>query len=123
MTKRYNIGNRLPYRTPQKMALTAETAKNQPPKNKRQEYPDGANGLYLVVQPSGAKSWAVRYKAPDGARRKVTLGNFLPKRTEPLDGAPPIGAAHTLAEARKAAMAISGLPARTMTPLLGRRLK
>jgi hypothetical protein len=31
-------------------------------------------GLYLVVQPSGAKSWAVRYRR-GGKTRKLTLGN------------------------------------------------
>jgi integrase len=32
-------------------------------------------GLYLVIQPSGAKSWAVRYRH-GGATRKHTLGSF-----------------------------------------------
>ena len=32
-------------------------------------------GLYLVVQPSGAKSWAVRYRHA-GSPRKLTLGGF-----------------------------------------------
>jgi ATP-dependent Clp protease ATP-binding subunit ClpA len=32
-------------------------------------------GLYLVVQPSGAKSWAVRYRSA-GRARKLTLGSF-----------------------------------------------
>jgi integrase len=40
----------------------------------RREIPDGgAGGLYLVIQPSGAKSWAVRYRH-DGKPRKMTLG-------------------------------------------------
>lgn len=39
----------------------------------RQEIPDaGAKGLYLVVQPSGKKSFAVRYRA-NGVPRKLTL--------------------------------------------------
>ena len=38
--------------------------------------PDGGlPGLYLVVQPSGAKSWAVRYRA-DGKPKKLTLGPY-----------------------------------------------
>ncbi len=42
----------------------------------RREVPDGKiGGLYLVAQPSGAKSWAVRYRI-DGAPRKLTLGAY-----------------------------------------------
>ena len=60
----------------------------KPDPAKRQEIPDGALvGLYLVVQPSGAKSWAVRYRA-NGMTRKLTLSPY-----------PRMG----LAEARKAA--------------------
>ena len=52
----------------------------------RQEIPDaGCRGLYLVVQPSGLKSWAVRYRY-DGQPKKLTLDRAL-----------------TLAAARKAA--------------------
>jgi integrase len=48
----------------------------RPDPAKRVEVPDGAlPGFYLVVQPSGAKSWAVRYRA-DGKPRKLTLGAF-----------------------------------------------
>lgn len=40
----------------------------------RREVPDGgAAGLYLVIQPSGAKSWAVRYRYADKPR-KMTVG-------------------------------------------------
>src|SRR5258705_13870874 len=50
--------------------------------DKRLEIPDGGcGGLFLVIQPTGARSWAVRYRAPiklgkDGQRasRKLTLG-------------------------------------------------
>jgi integrase len=43
-------------------------------KNGRVEIHDG-NGLYLVVQPSGAKSWALRYRV-GGKSRKLTLGPY-----------------------------------------------
>ncbi len=34
-------------------------------RRRRREVPDGlVNGLYLVCQPSGARSWAVRYRTP-----------------------------------------------------------
>jgi hypothetical protein len=36
----------------------------------------GCAGLYLVVQPSGAKSWALRYRFA-GAPKKLTLGPKL----------------------------------------------
>jgi integrase len=42
----------------------------------RKEVPDGKiTGLYLVVQPSGAKSWAVRYRLA-GQPKKLTLGPY-----------------------------------------------
>lgn len=45
-------------------------------KGARQEIPDGLiAGLYLVVQPSGAKSWAVRYRR-GSKTRKHTLGPY-----------------------------------------------
>jgi integrase len=43
---------------------------------KRREVPDGKiGGLYLVVQPSGAKSWALRYRV-DGVPKKLTIGAY-----------------------------------------------
>jgi hypothetical protein len=40
----------------------------------RYERPDpGARGLYVVVQPSGTKSFAVRYRTQAGQPRKLTL--------------------------------------------------
>jgi Arm DNA-binding domain len=47
-----------------------------PDKKKRVEHADGVvSGLYLVVQPSGVKSWAVRYRF-DRKPYKHTLGRF-----------------------------------------------
>jgi integrase len=55
--------------------LTAITVEKFKPGAARREVPDRAcAGLYLVVQPSGAKSWAVRYRR-GGKTRKLTLGN------------------------------------------------
>jgi integrase len=46
--------------------------------DKRREVPDGkVSGLYLVVQPSGAKSWALRYRIA-GKPAKLTLGPYPP---------------------------------------------
>jgi integrase len=66
--------------------LTAIAVENIKPGPRRREIPDsGCQGLYLVVQPSGRKSWAVRYRFR-GTPRKLTLDGAL-----------------TLATARKAA--------------------
>src|SRR5580658_4600650 len=54
--------------------LTQIAVENLRGSDKRREVPDGRiSGLYLVVQPSGAKSWAVRYRF-DGKQRKYTIG-------------------------------------------------
>jgi hypothetical protein len=66
----------------------------KPHKTKRQELPDGTvTGLYLVVQSSGAKAWAVRYRYA-GKSAKLTLGPY-----------PRLG----LAEARAAARETLGI--------------
>jgi Arm DNA-binding domain len=47
--------------------------RNLKPGDVRREIPDpGATGLYLIVQPSGKKSFAVRYRF-DGRPKKLTL--------------------------------------------------
>ncbi len=58
-------------------ALTVKsTEAAKPDPSKRQEIPDGAlSGLYLVVQPSGVKSWALRYRFA-GKPAKLTLGRW-----------------------------------------------
>ena len=58
-----------------KKKLTAAAVKKYTAKAKRREIPD-ALGLYLVIQakPSGAKSWALRFRRPDGRPAKLTLG-------------------------------------------------
>jgi integrase len=57
-------------------ALTPKRIENVEATSVRQEIPDGLLvGLYLVVQPSGAKSFAVRYRCA-GQPRKLTLGAF-----------------------------------------------
>jgi integrase len=61
------------------------------PRETRREVPDGKiAGLYLVLQPSGAKSWALRYRAA-GVPKKLTIGTY-----------PGIGVAAARARAQKA---------------------
>ena len=56
--------------------LTAKAVEAIKPAVDRQEIPDTLMpGLYLIVQPSGARSWAVRYRH-GGRTRKHTLGPF-----------------------------------------------
>jgi integrase len=53
--------------------LTEAAVRKATAEGARREIADGG-GLYLVVQPSGAKSWAVRYRR-NGRTRKLTLGS------------------------------------------------
>ena len=59
--------------------LTPITVANAKPRQRaggpiRTEIHDrGCPGLFLIVQPSGAKSWALRYRVA-GKSRKLTLG-------------------------------------------------
>ena len=57
-------------------ALTIISVEKASPSGRRVEIPDGGlQGLYLVIQPSGAKSWAYRYRL-NGKTRKYTIGAF-----------------------------------------------
>lgn len=83
--------------------LTLMTLKSVKAGSARQEIPDGlVPGLYLVIQPSGTKSWALRYRF-GGKPKKLTIGPFLFERTEPTERPPEAGEAMTLPEARTAA--------------------
>jgi integrase len=56
--------------------LTDLEIKRLPLPEKRREISDGKiAGLYLIVQASGAKSWALRYRI-DGAPKKFTIGPY-----------------------------------------------
>ncbi|KMO31317.1 hypothetical protein VQ03_27385 [Methylobacterium tarhaniae] len=57
-------------------ALTVRAIEALKPGPGRAEIPDGLiAGLYLVVQPTGRKSWAVRYRSA-GRTRKHTIGAY-----------------------------------------------
>jgi integrase len=92
--------------------LTAATVGQAKAGAVRREIPDGGcAGLYLVVQPNGAKSWAVRYRSPierDGTgnrkAKKFTLGPLL---DDGAAGEPKLGSPLGLADAR--ALAIEAL--------------
>ena len=84
--------------------LTAKAIEQAKPKAARYEKPDSVGGLYLVVQPTGAKSWALRFRSPverdaSGQRKakKLTLGTVA-NGTSKAD--PKIGQPLTLTQAR-----------------------
>ena len=56
--------------------LTELAVQRSKPGSVRREIPDGS-GLYLIVHPTGAKSWAVRYRR-DGKPRKLTIAGSYP---------------------------------------------
>src|SRR5688572_29614907 len=59
-----------------KTLTAASVEKHRPDEQRRREIPDGRMpGLYLVVQTSGAKSWALRYRHA-GKARKLTIGPY-----------------------------------------------
>ncbi len=84
--------------------LTAAAVAKIRPTHARQEVPDaGCPGLRLIIQPSGKRSWAVRYRRPDGKHVKLTLGPCdLTGGPEPV-AEPAIGDCLTLAAARRLA--------------------
>jgi integrase len=80
--------------------------KLKPHRSKRLELPDeGAHGLYVCVQPSGAKSFAMRFRRPDGRNARLVLGDFDRTGRTPV-AKPEIGSSLTLTEARLLAVRI-----------------
>jgi integrase len=56
--------------------MTAAMVEKIKPTERRIEQPDSmVKGLMLIVQPTGAKSWQVRYRA-GGLRRRMGLGSY-----------------------------------------------
>lgn len=57
-------------------ALTVKSVESLKPGAARREIADGGcRGLYLIAQPTGARSWAIRFRL-DGKSCKYTLGTF-----------------------------------------------
>jgi len=55
--------------------MTAAAVKNYRPGEVRREIPDGGcPGLYLVIPAGGHRSWAMRFRRPNGKPAKLTLG-------------------------------------------------
>jgi integrase len=83
-------------------ALTAAGVAKLRAGKSRREISDGTSGLRLVIQPSGVKSWAVRFRRPNGKSAKLTLGSCDDNGKEG-EGEPVIGGHLSLAAARRLA--------------------
>jgi integrase len=82
--------------------LTAAAVRKFRPGGLRREIPDGAcPGLHLVIQPTGAKSWALRYRRPDKRTAKLVLGSVFDLAAGEPETPPVIGGHLTLAAARR----------------------
>jgi len=95
-------------------ALTVAAVRKLAPQARRREVRDSlAPGLHLVIQPkpSGAKSWAMRFRRPDGRPAKLTLGPVDLSDGETADE-PTLGGALTLRQARQLANEIDRKRAR-----------
>jgi integrase len=66
----------------------------------------GSRSLFLVVSPSGHKSWAMRFRRPEGGSSKMVLGAVDLSGRRP-DGEPVIGQPLSLVEARRLAARIN----------------
>lgn len=106
--------------------LTAAAVALARPGKKRLEIPDGGcPGLYLIIQTSGQKSWALRFRSPverdrRGQRKakKLTLGTVA----EVNDAPPEIGRPLTLAGARAIATSALADVQRGLDPTHSRRI-
>ena len=80
--------------------LTTATVRTLKPARDRREIPDaGCRGLYLVVEPTGRKSWAMRARRPDRRPGKLRLGTVDVAEGHVAD--PKVGGHLTLPSARK----------------------
>jgi integrase len=87
---------------------------------KRRTIPDG-RGLYLVVQPTGSKSWCMFFRGTGGKMVKLTLGP-LDESGKEAAADPVIGAPLSLAGARRLAANIHHMRA-TGQDVMGQRLR
>jgi integrase len=86
--------------------LTTPTLLKYKPGKVRREIPDdGAPGLRLVIQPSGVRSFAMRFRRPSGRPAKLTLGRLDTSGRETSDD-PQLGGPLTLRQARELATRI-----------------
>ena len=84
--------------------LTDAAVKRFKPTGKRKRVirDGGSRSLYLILQPSGAKSWGMRFRRPGGKAAKMVLGPVDLSGSE-VQGEPTIGMPLTLCAARQVA--------------------
>jgi Arm DNA-binding domain len=83
--------------------LTDRAVLNYKPEAKRRRIRDAlAKSLFLVIEPSGTKSWQMRFRTPSGRIGKLTLGR-VDFSGRDLKDDPEIGQPLTLAAARQLA--------------------
>lgn len=87
--------------------LTAASVIRLKPRQTRTEIRDaGCPGLILIIQPSGYKAWAMRFRRPNGELTRISLGAVAVDHKEtPTE--PAIGMPLTLASARRLATAVN----------------
>jgi integrase len=82
--------------------LTSAAVKKYRPTAKKRAIRDGASrSLYLVVHPSGQKSWMMRFRTPTGKISKMVLGSV--HAGGEITGAPVVGMPLSLSAARQLA--------------------
>jgi integrase len=87
--------------------LTDAAIRNLKPAPTRREISDAfAKGLYVIIQPSGARSFAMRFRGADNKSVKLTLGGF-DRTGRPAVKNPEIGGPLLLSEARLIAAKIN----------------
>jgi integrase len=102
-----------------KGALTSYSVEHAKPGAARREIRDAnCRGLYLVVQPAGAKSWAFRYRF-NGKPKKLTIGPVYTGKDEPEVVA--LDHPCTLAGARKLATEADHMVARGIDPAVAKK--
>jgi integrase len=98
--------------------LTVPSIEKYAKKKVRREIPDTkAVGLFLIIQPSGSKSWALRFRRPDGRTAKMTLGP-VDLSVKEVEVEPKIGEPLTLGQARQLAATIARQRARNLDPIV-----
>src|ERR1700686_577297 len=97
-------------------ALTAAGIARYKPGKERREIRDGAaTGLYLILQESGQRSFALRFRKPNGKPAKLTLGPVDVSGVEQA-GTPVLGAAHRAPARMEAASRHPGAAGRNRHP-------
>jgi integrase len=91
-----------------KILTQAAVEKLKPIPGKRRFVRDaGSRSLFLVIQPTGFKSWVMRFRRSGGAAAKLVLGPLDLSRRAPPSREPEIGQPLTLVAARQLAAKIN----------------